>query len=498
MLLRSALLLALLPLCFHEAAASAAERGELLKDEWMRIYFQDRRVGHSNSRTLKEVRDGHRFYVTILSQHLRIARAGVEMEFRISQRIEEDAEGAVTGFSRVLEQGPLRQKQTGRVEGGVLKMVTGEERDAVELTAPAPRGLGPMAAERAAKRHGYEAGTEYSIDVFMIEAPSAGSTANITIGEEERIGLYGVQKWLRRVETSFSIMPGAAAVSWVDAEGRVWLSEMAMGPFKFHMRRAPRHAALQPVGEGVPALAAAVKPDRPLPDPASLRSVDLRLMPVDSGARLPALPSDAFQHVEEIDGGLLVKLRRAEVDPGASYTLPYDGEAKRELLAATPWLEVESDIIREMAVSAAGGSVDAYSAARSIESFVHERVEDKRLDIGFATAAETARQMAGDCTEHAVLVAALARAAGIPSRVVVGLCYGGPLPGDSHRKFYYHMWAEVWVGEWLPLDAALGRHQLTGIAVARSGLSGPESIFDLTNTILELMGRFKVEVVDYR
>jgi transglutaminase-like putative cysteine protease len=52
----------------------------------------------------------------------------------------------------------------------------------------------------------------------------------------------------------------------------------------------------------------------------------------------------------------------------------------------------------------------------------------------------------GDCNEHAVLVAALLRAAGVPTRIVAGLAYAGD-------GFYYHAWNEVWLDGWMSADA---------------------------------------------
>src|SRR5205085_515826 len=72
-----------------------------------------------------------------------------------------------------------------------------------------------------------------------------------------------------------------------------------------------------------------------------------------------------------------------------------------------------------------------------------------------ATADEVARTLEGDCTEFAMLTAALLRAAGIPSRTAIGLVYVDLARGPV---FGFHMWTEAWVrGQWVPLDATLGR-----------------------------------------
>ena len=61
----------------------------------------------------------------------------------------------------------------------------------------------------------------------------------------------------------------------------------------------------------------------------------------------------------------------------------------------------------------------------------------------------------GDCTEYAYLVAALARAAGIPARMV-----GGYVEAQDRvlRSIDYHNWAEVLIdGRWEIVDAQRGR-----------------------------------------
>ena len=56
---------------------------------------------------------------------------------------------------------------------------------------------------------------------------------------------------------------------------------------------------------------------------------------------------------------------------------------------------------------------------------------------------------AGDCSEHALLFVALARAAGIPAREVGGLAY----PGDEPPLFGWHAWAEIHDGsQWVSVD----------------------------------------------
>ena len=73
---------------------------------------------------------------------------------------------------------------------------------------------------------------------------------------------------------------------------------------------------------------------------------------------------------------------------------------------------------------------------------------------------------AGDCTEAAVLLAALGRAAGIPTRVVSGLVYSRDAYHGIGNVFMPHSWVLAYVdGEWKSFDSALDRFDSTHIAL---------------------------------
>lgn len=92
-------------------------------------------------------------------------------------------------------------------------------------------------------------------------------------------------------------------------------------------------------------------------------------------------------------------------------------------------------------------------AASDHVAFVNRYVEDKNYSRGFDIASQVAQTRAGDCTEHAVLLTASLRSAGIPSRIVMGLVIVG-INGQLHA--FGHAWSEYNDGTaWRLLDAAL-------------------------------------------
>jgi hypothetical protein len=139
--------------------------------------------------------------------------------------------------------------------------------------------------------------------------------------------------------------------------------------------------------------------------------------------------------------------------------------------------------------------------AEVLRQRVHAFISKKDMSVGFATASEVARTKVGDCTEHAVLLAALLRAAEIPSRVVSGLVYVDEFAGQK-GIFGYHMWTQGLITRadgthhWTNLDATLPdahAYDATHITLATSSLSDDQMQNFLVATA-PLIGRLEIEV----
>jgi hypothetical protein len=86
--------------------------------------------------------------------------------------------------------------------------------------------------------------------------------------------------------------------------------------------------------------------------------------------------------------------------------------------------------------------------------------------LGYGSAAEAFRTRSGDCTEFAVLLAALARAKGFPTRIAYGLVYADHFSGKKD-VFSPHTWVQVWTGSrWQSFDAGLGEFDSTHLALS--------------------------------
>ena len=94
-----------------------------------------------------------------------------------------------------------------------------------------------------------------------------------------------------------------------------------------------------------------------------------------------------------------------------------------EYLAASAYLQSDDPDIQRIARDNVPPSAAPAVKAKQLAAWVFRNITKKDYKVGFASAKETVLSREGDCKEHAMLLAALLRAAGIPSRVAVGVTY---------------------------------------------------------------------------
>lgn len=164
---------------------------------------------------------------------------------------------------------------------------------------------------------------------------------------------------------------------------------------------------------------------------------------------------------------------------------PPSPDTLKRYLAANAWVDSDESSVRAFARRAGAGSVDARmnALALAVRTHIDGAIDFRR----YAAASEALASREGDCTEFAVLLAAAARARGIPARVVAGLVYDSRFLGRPHA-FGPHMWVQVWNGErWRSYDAAAGRFDAGHIALA-VGDGRPEEM----RGVLALIGQLRI------
>lgn len=224
-----------------------------------------------------------------------------------------------------------------------------------------------------------------------------------------------------------------------------------------------------------------------LPQARLIESMTVALRRTGAGA--PVWPSLAGpgQTVLEKDPGRLV-LRIDRPDPSR----PGSAKAEPEDIRANMYLDTGDALVGRAVREALGAESDAFRKAVLLKTWVATHMTFD-LGIAFAPSSEVIRNLRGTCAEYAILLATLARAAGIPSRYLMGVAYLNGMWGG-------HAWTELLIdGTWVPMDAAVNGPCAADAArfyFAESSLdAGPG---DSLAAAQQLFGSIAIDVLEYR
>lgn len=463
------------------------------EEEYYAVFLEGAKVGHAiHSRALT----GNRV-TTSEMVNITMSRMGVEISMTMRETSVETTRGEPLGFAVEQDLGMMAMKSVGTVNADGTVTVRTPSMGTVQTSSFIwPRGAVMMEGlRRLVLRKGLKEGTSYTAKVFSPGIMQAVDS-EIVIGAKEDIDLLGRIVNLTKVEIVMS-MPGMGQVvttSYVDDEFKSLKSITPMAGMVLELVSCPKEFALagNDMLEVVDKMF--VKSPEPLEDLGSARSIAYNLKPV-VGAQDLIIPASDNQRVKKLDDGSVI----VAVEPvfeTISGKYPYRGRDKelREALEATRFLQSDNKKVVELAKGAIRGAKDAGEAARKIERFVADYIDEVSLSVGYASAAEVVESRQGDCSEFAVLTAAMCRAVGIPARVVMGVAYVDDFGG--FEGFGGHAWVEAYAGDaWIGLDAAFkgsgrGGYDAGHIALA-IGNGEPGDFFNLAATL----GQFRITKV---
>src|SRR4030042_2351668 len=155
---------------------------------------------------------------------------------------------------------------------------------------------------------------------------------------------------------------------------------------------------------------------------------------------------DLYGGRQSLSGNRLRIIKEDLSSPSKWSSLPEKPtDALIPFLKSTPFIQSDHETVRRLALEITAGEKHPDDGIRNIVSWMNRNIE-KRPTLSVPDALSALENKMGDCNEHAMLFAALARAAGIPATVEAGLVY---LKG----RFYYHAWNRAFIGEWITVDS---------------------------------------------
>lgn len=435
----------LLLLCATRAPRVGAE--ELPADQWYAILLGSVRVGTLHQRTTVEADGALR---TETHQQMAVRRYGEP--FTVTQRDTwlEDERGLRFLQVRLNSNGQIQDLEGQRTPDGLaVRLLREGQESRVTVAAPEPL-LGPALAGRAVASL-LAAGTREPLGYVTFSAQSLALVRVEVrpLGDGELRDSLGVSHRGRLAEERSSELPGVATRQVYGGAGQLLYAHTPLGA-------AIELLALSAAEEG-PTAAAPLFEIATLGIPVSglqrlsgppglLAGVTLRFTgrALDLLADcLTAFTAGGAVAVRSSEGGTLeVQLARpAGGRPGGP--IP---EAARQYLGDGFYLNLEDPRLAPLAEPCRAERETGGGWLACLEQRVNRHLERKSLDWGFAGVAEILSSRAGDCSEHALLLAALLRREGVPARLAYGFLF-------TEAGFVGHAWTEAWVdGDWRWLD----------------------------------------------
>jgi len=319
--------------------------------------------------------------------------------------------------------------------------------------------------------HGLSVSREFAFRVYNGETQSLADVTQKIVAYENSEFFEGSAF---KVETSLG---PHSATTWIDHQGRP-VFELAMSGVMISALeepgRAKRYVALAALNKQESLIDfSIVRPDTSITSP---RDVSQMKVALNGMKQLP--PSDRSQHCVRAPGETVCEIRRSA--PGAD-PVPADPR----YLSPSITVQSHDPSIRRTAWQIVAGEDSPDARAARIVHWMDANVEKAPIDV--FSALDVFEKRKAECQGNAYLYTALARAAGIPTRMVSGLAYSKDFDG-----FLYHSWAESFLDDrWVAVDPTFG--QTTADATHIKLLEG-ETLADLM-PMIEWVGKLKIRVL---
>ena len=443
-------------------------KGERPADSWMSIYQNNKKIGVVH-RTFTVRDNGFHFGENVFMQ---INTMGVTQALNISTEGDLNPDMTISSFNFDLTSSLFRFNAHGFVVKNKLILFTGlpgaQQKSEITLKEiPHMSGSIYDAAFR----------TNLAIDTtrnFSIFDPStlAMRSIKVTRNADEIITVAGKRILTQKYCADFM---GARNCTWLGKDGGTLKEEGILG---LSMEKVSPEKAQEGIAKDgsidftqIASIPANVKID----EPEKLSGIKIKISGI--GGLLFNLDGDRQSFRKAV---LTITRERPSMMQSASNDFSNDIAA---FLTATPLVQANHPQMKAQVDKIVKPDDLPEQKVRKIVNWVYRHVEKKPV-ISVPNALEVLQNKVGDCNEHAILIAALLRTAGIPAQIETGLV-------SLSGRFYYHAWNIAYLGNWITADAVFNQFpaDVTHIRLVRG--EGSEQL-----DLMGVMGKIKLDVLE--
>ncbi len=444
-------------------------------DTWMRVLSpQGHPLGFINTQTAPETQDGIPGTRISMNANMRMQFLGQPMRLHLTGSAWFARSGDLGRFDFAVRSEEHGARFEGVLENRVLDARLHTAGDVFPVTLPMEReiAIAGVTGTSTLQLNNLDPGDEAVIEAFDPMTLTMG-TARVkclgfeTIGEGENA---------REARVVTVTVHDIVSKAWIDEDGETIRAETPLGLI---LERTTSQEALASVAREIPQdliESAAIRPSGKRP----VRGAKRMAIRISGLSELTALPEDANQRPAGSGDVIIAPLTPERAAEAAQ---PPDDLAGH--LAPHPFIQSTHPDIRHTAAGIVGEIEDPWEQAVRIHDWVFENIAKQGV-LSIPSALEVLHTRTGDCNEHTVLFAALARSVNIPTRIAIGVVWSDELEG-----FYYHAWPEVYVGEWLWMDPTFG--QPVADATHVKLVTGD---IERWPRLLPFLGRLRIEVLE--
>jgi hypothetical protein len=408
------------------------------RESWMNIFQNQRRIGFSHTRLVPNA-EGYELKEDVV---MRINTMGMVQEIRLRTQAGLRSDLSLERFKFDLSSGRFQFTAEGKPAGGVLSIhtETAGHRRHVEVPVKSKVYLAATLLDRL-QGESLKPGDRYTFEVFDPASMALAAVQAEVIGRET---IHLTEESVPATRISMGLR-GMTQTAWISDSGELLRERGLLG---LRLEKTTAAEALRDRGAAASedlAQAAAVIPNREIKAPQALETLRVRI----GGIRTDGLQLKGGR--QSFSDGVLSVRREDLTELAAQAAEPPLSALERAYLKPEALIQSDHERIRSLVRSILGETPPATSLAkcRLLMDWIQRHIE-KRPVLSMPDALATLENRMGDCNEHAMLFAAMARAAGIPARVEAGLVY---LKG----RFYYHAWNLLFLGRWVTADALFGQ-----------------------------------------
>lgn len=465
-----ALLLLVLSSCFAPILADAGASALPVETTWMTVLLNGRKIGHEE---IQRQQVGNTV-TTTQTLVMDIQRDQKTVPYTNISRSVETLDGEPLSFSMDTTISNAKNKVEGeRLPDGKLQLTTIVSGDTRQSITAWPAGAVLMEGQRmamlAASQH---PGSHYNLLVYNQASQQAMNLVVDVLGDERVAFPNHVETLSHQRETLENERAKQIVDLWLDAQGNIRRGSLSFFGKPLDLIACDEACARAPT-QSLNMMDSATIDSPRLITPEMLKDfLSYRVHLKNKAVMKPFIDTDEQSAFDLGNGDWQINIYRSQIDmqepPTSADTQP------------NAWLQSDSPLIKQLAAIATGSAKNKMHVMGNLNAFVSKYLSHRGLNIGYASAIDVATDRKGDCAQFAVLLAAMARAEGIPARVVVGMLYTDRYD-NKLRVFVPHAWVVAWVGErWRSFDPA-ALHFDSGHIALDTGDGNPWHFFNATN-----------------